>query len=114
MSFSYNIYNKPQINHINWIKEDNRLENLEWATASENLKHAYETWLRVWPWVWKFWKDNHSSKKIIQLTTNGEFIKEWESMSLVVRELWIIQSNISSCCCWRRQTAWGFKWKFKK
>ena len=45
-AFIENPYNLPITNHIDGDKTNNCVDNLEWTTQSENLKHSYRTGLR--------------------------------------------------------------------
>jgi hypothetical protein len=49
-AFIENKHNKPFINHINSDRKDNSIENLEWCTQSENVKHAVKVgrWNQVY------------------------------------------------------------------
>lgn len=51
--FIPNPNNKKYVNHINWIKHDNRIENLEWVTPRENNLHSFRV---LWNTIWNKWK----------------------------------------------------------
>lgn len=53
-----------QVNHKNKIRNDNRLENLEYVTSSENQKHSYING-RTWSMLWRTWWLHNKSKKIL-------------------------------------------------
>lgn len=114
-AFIPNIDNKPQINHKNFNRSDNRVENLEWCSSKENNMHShkmnknrkYSNYFK-----WKFWKDHVASKPILQFSREWEFIMEWQSLADIQRDINICRSGISDCCRGNRKTAWWYVWKY--
>lgn len=106
-AFIPNPENKPQINHINAIKDDNRVENLEWATSKEDALHRVALKLQVN----KKGADNPRSIPISQFTLDGTWVRDWAAAIEVQRETGFRQSSISACVKGNYKTAFGFIWK---
>jgi hypothetical protein len=115
-TFIPNSENKPQVNHINGIKTDNAVENLEWCTRSENMKHAYRLGLQKpnLPGLNKFGELNPVSRKVSQHNLNGDLIKNWDCIKDASNELNIDNSSITKVCKNKNKTVGGFIWKYIK
>lgn len=115
--FIENIGNKPEVNHIDWNKLNNKVNNLEWCTKSENAKHAFRTWLRKSNLLFwfsesnKWWKSKRF-KKVIQKSIDWKILKNWDSIKEASRSLWIIDTSISRNCKWKWKSAWWFIWEY--
>lgn len=81
-AFVPNPANLPVVNHINGDKLDNRAENLEWCTYSQNSIHANRAGLTPAPPKWakgRFGADHNRSKKVYAYNLDGSLQGEYGS-----------------------------------
>lgn len=105
-AFNDNRDEKPEVNHINEIKTDNRACNLEWCTRRENCNHGTRN-SRAGKAIAKA-----NSKPLGQWTKEGELVKTWSSLTEIGRQTGFSRGNISQVANGNRKTAYGFIWRY--
>lgn len=107
---------KPTVDHINCIRDDNRVSNLRWATSSEQVRNEI-----TYPKMVKnaMLRDHRAmGEKInwnrtpVMVTKNGVIVGKYPSLKMAVDELGINYSKASECANGKRKSTGGFAiWK---
>ena len=120
-TFLENPEGKPEVNHkidteegkkmnIVYLNDDGSVDEekstIEWVTAKENSNYGSRTERIV-----KANTNGKKSKKVLQFTLDGEFIREWPSTNECGRN-GFSQSNVAACCRGEKTQYKGFKWQY--
>ena len=84
-----------EINHKDYNRANNSINNLEWISHLNNVKYS-------------------KGKKVLQYDLRNNFIKEWQSTREIEKEIGIDHRQVGDCCNKKEKTCHGFIFKYKE
>ncbi len=100
LTFIENPHNLPFVNHMNGKKGDNRVENLEWITPSNNTQHAVDTGLL--------------KSRPVEKWLNGVLLETYKSIREAALQNKCDDSSITKVCKGKNSHCAGYDWKYVK
>lgn len=116
-TFISNPNNLPVVNHKNFQKDDNHIDNLEWVSYSDNSKHSFtghhrDSTLIEWTRQVQHLGAEASKTKVGQYDLNDNLLCIYNSQREASEQTGICRSSITRCVRGIRKTAGGYKWKY--
>lgn len=101
MAFIPNPLEKEQVNHIDEVKTNNQVENLEWMTSKENMNYGTA----------RARSSKAQGKSVIQMTMDGEILNKFDTENETAITTGANRYKISAVINGHRKSTGGFRWK---
>ena len=115
VAFIPNPDNLPCVNHKDENKQNNCVDNLEWCDYGYNNRYSMNLHPERYVGIHRKPTPKYGKRKcypIIQISLNGEIVREWENSRAIFLETGMSDWSISECCRGNRKTAYGYKWQY--
>lgn len=96
LTFLPNNRRLPEVNHIDGVRDNNTLSNLEWVSREENVAKS------------------SLLKTILVFRESGEFVEKFNSIKDACEQLGLTDSNVAACLHGRQKTHRGYVFKIKE